>query len=215
MVHLKNLTAAIPSPRSVVTVDPPIGSGAILQRDEELPAKHSEKVHDLGSCAPFEGRSFRKMKESKLPHLIFVLFLFALLNLTKAFAEDRYFLNPGLKFGHTFGEKGGYTIGFEISHTRFSSQRSFGMVASIDYCRNANRFRYHLGGEYLAVAVGPTVIVEAESVDFGFNVTPYFGLFVIPYYNHTLRFTRNDLHELGAFLKFPILVKGRDFNLGG
>ena len=131
-----------------------------------------------------------------------------------AFGGDSYYLNPGFKIGHTFGESGGFTIGIEVSYT-IVEDRLYGVLASIDYCRSADRFRCHLGAEYLVVAMGPTLIVEDGALDLGLNITPYAGAVVIPYANYTLRFSnRHDLFELGSFLKFPILVAGDPFRIG-
>ena len=129
-------------------------------------------------------------------------------------AQEGYYLNPGIKFGHTFGENGGVTMGVEISYTKVGDGELYGILASIDYCREARRVRYHVGGEYFAVALGPTLIVENGVVDWGINVTPCFGVVVIPYFNYTYRFKETNLFEVGGFLKLPIHVAGREFSIG-
>ena len=63
--------------------------------------------------------------------------------------------------------------------------------------------------------LGPTLIVENGVVDWGVNVTPYFGVIVLPYFNYTFRFTEDNLSEVGGFLKLPILVGGKKYSLGG
>ena len=135
---------------------------------------------------------------------------------TDSRAGDGYYLNPGFRFGHTFGSAGGFTVGFEISYTTFveSNGLTYGVLASIDYCQNAGRLRYHVAAEYLAVAVGPTLIAEGGTLDLGINVTPYVGAVVIPYFNYTYRFAGDDLMEVGSFLKFPILVAGTGYKIG-
>ncbi len=153
----------------------------------------------------------------RFARFLVAIVLCVLLRPPAALSEDAYFLNPGFKFGHTFGENAGFTIGIEVSYTKLATREKggiYGVVASMDYCRNANRFKFHLGGEYLVVDVGPTLILEGESADVGIGVTPYFGLLLIPYYSHTFRFEKNGLNEMGAFLKFPILVKGPPFRIG-
>src|SRR5213593_4935792 len=99
-----------------------------IYKSEVGRALFAEKLCDI--CT----RTSAKMNTNGSYNLIFVFFLSALLFQAEALSEDQYFLNPGLKFGHTFGENGGYTVGFEISYTRYSSQ-SYGILASIDYCR--------------------------------------------------------------------------------
>ena len=47
---------------------------------------------------------------------------------------DGWYINPGIKFGHTFREGGGATVGIEVSYSRFG-ETSFGVLASVDYCK--------------------------------------------------------------------------------
>ncbi|MBI3195176.1 MAG: hypothetical protein HYZ34_12040 [Ignavibacteriae bacterium] len=157
------------------------------------------------------------MKKQQIFKLTSILFLINLFSQTNAFTYecDRYFINPGLKIGHTFGEKGGFTIGFELSYTITTSKSNYGFVASVDYCVSAKRMKYFLGAEYFFVSAGPTFITEDESVDIGINVTLYYGLIIIPYISQTFRFAKHDLVEAGSFLKFPILVNGPSLITGG
>ena len=151
----------------------------------------------------------------KIRFIVTLIFVYIVLDTSTAFSGDGFYLNPGFKFSYIFGDHGGYTMGLEISYTSYSAERIYGIVASADYCRNAERFRYHLGGEYQVVELGPTFINENGSHDLGISVTPYFGVFVIPYYCYTFRSAKPGLHELGSFLKLPILLKGSGFHFGG
>jgi len=145
-------------------------------------------------------------------HIIFVFLI--LISFTATGYTQETYLNPGLKFGHTFGDKGGYTIGFEISYTWFIHEKGYGAFIGIDYCAKAKRIRYNVGAEYLFLAIGPTLIVEENSRDVGLNVTPFAGLIFIPYYSYTYRIAKDDLHELGSFLKIPIQVSGEPLRFG-
>ncbi len=158
-----------------------------------------------------------KSRVNPFRHLLLLLILACPCSL---FAEDGYYLNPGIKFGYTFGENGGATVGIEVSYTRVgeTSDRPFayGILASVDYCKNADRVRYHIGGEYLFLAIGPTMIVEAGAIDWGVNVTPYLWAIVVPYFNYTFRTAgHSNLSEVGGFLKIPIWVKGDEYSFSG
>ena len=60
------------------------------------------------------------MRTFRLPLLLFLLFLYP--GLEQARSDNGYYLNPGLKFSHTFGEHGGFTLGVELSYTRVSDR---------------------------------------------------------------------------------------------
>jgi len=176
----------------------------------------SELVQELMDHFSIISLSFSGFPSHSYHHLfISSLVLLTVLLPTDSRAGDGYYLNPGLRFGHTFGQTGGFTVGFEISYTKFESDGlAYGALASIDYCRNAGRLRYHVAAEYLAVAAGPTLIAEGGKLDLGIDITPYVGAVVIPYFNYTYRFAGDDLMEAGGFLKFPILVAGTGFKIG-
>jgi len=126
------------------------------------------------------------------------------------------YINPGIKLGYTFGENGGFTAGVEISYTWVNENLSFGIVTSADVCKKLLKF--HLGTEAstrgIGVCVGPSLTKNNDTTDYGLTFTTFFGLVVIPYYSYTFRFIKDDVHELGSFLKFPIQVSGERLRFG-
>ena len=137
----------------------------------------------------------------------------------RAYAEDmRTFINPGFKIGYAFGESGGFSSGFECSVTWLDGEnRVYGVTLAFDGWPGMRRF--HLGGECgikgAGIEWGPSLIVSDSEAHVGHSVTAYVGLFVYPYY--TINFVGNDhvIHEFGSYLKLPIKLSGRNFNLGG
>ncbi|MBI3259434.1 MAG: hypothetical protein HYZ54_08190 [Ignavibacteriae bacterium] len=54
------------------------------------------------------------------------------------------FFNPGFKLGYTFGEKGGFTGGFEFSLTGLHFNNNVflsGVVLDIDFCKERTKIK--------------------------------------------------------------------------
>lgn len=126
-------------------------------------------------------------------------------------AENRQWLNPGIKLGYTFGTGGGFVWGFELSYT-FDDDSGFfwGPLIDLDTCHG--RVKTHIGieGSYfgIGVDVGPTFITKAKQTDIGYTVTPFVGVIIYPYYSYTLRPGKSGLHEIGSYVKWPFQVAG-------
>ena len=132
-------------------------------------------------------------------------------------AEFSTFVNPGIKFGYTFGEQRGFTIGFECSITRMVNDRfAYGAVAAADFCRQLIRF--HLGVQAstaIGIEWGPTFIQDGSESEFGHSLTPFLGLVAYPYCTMTFRTHSPTLYEVGSYLKVPARMAGPGFSLGG
>ncbi|MDB5032913.1 MAG: hypothetical protein JWQ98_154 [Chlorobi bacterium] len=122
------------------------------------------------------------------------------------------FVNPGVKLGYTFGDKGGFTVGGEISVTTLPVNASYflGGLVGLDYCFGAHRTKAHLGLEAgalgVGVDVGPSWVSQVGKSDMGITISPFIGLVLYPYYSTTLMFHGDDIHELGLWGKWPIPV---------
>lgn len=127
------------------------------------------------------------------------------------------FLNVGFKFSHSFGPGGGFTPGVEVSYTMLGERFGGGILASIDGCNG--RTKIHFGVEGLAVgmgaSVGPTWISEGGKTVAGYTATFFIGFLIYPYYSYSSAPGLQAYHELGSFFKFPIMMAGRKFSLGG
>ncbi len=122
---------------------------------------------------------------------IFSVFLvFLLLNPDNLFSQqENIFINPGVKFGYTFGQNGGFTWGLELSLTSFDTFDgvSYGAVIDVDFWNG--RRKIHLGAEmsyiYAGLCVGPTWITENGKTNAGYSIIPFAGAMIYPYYNFT------------------------------
>ncbi len=109
--------------------------------------------------------------------LLVPLMFMSVLQFSETFAQinNRYFLNPGIKLGYTFGDHGGFTYGLEISYVQISGYNlaglSVGPVFNIDFFDGMTRI--HLGvegtlGQTAAGAglfAGPTLILKDGKKD--------------------------------------------------
>ena len=149
---------------------------------------------------------------------IFLSFLIVFFSTGIAKAQHD-FLTVGLKVGYAFGQSGGLVMGIEGSYFHLAGDgKSIGAVISIDGFKEDRRL--HLGiesnfktkakdvMELAGFEVGPTILMHDGGYDIGIGATPYFGVFIIPYYSFTFYDKDFQTHEAGTYLKLPFLVKG-------
>jgi hypothetical protein len=139
-------------------------------------------------------------------------------NLDSLYSQDsRIFLNPGGKFGYTFGDDQGFSPGIEISavygHNEIGGY--IGILLSTGISGNFKKTHFAMEGGFgpLGISFGPTWVSVNEYSYIGWTLTPYFGVILIPYYSITFIPGFQYYHEIGSFLKFPILIKGPKYNL--
>lgn len=93
------------------------------------------------------------------------------------YADERSFFNFGFKFGHTFGDDGGFTVGTEISYTTLSEKFGRGILIDYDVCQG--RSKLHLGAELMAagvgVSIGPTLAGQYNQTVWGYTATFFWG----------------------------------------
>jgi len=138
-----------------------------------------------------------------------------LLLLTSAFGIARsqeIIVNPGVKLGYVFGDRGGFVFGAEVSWTRLSDPGIVtGVLATIDIC--GDRLRLHGGVEggiyFLGVDVGPSIVIDRGAFDIGVSIVPYGGFLVYPYYNYTATLGGSRFDEVGSYIKVPHRADGR------
>lgn len=131
--------------------------------------------------------------------------------------DPQVYLNPGLKFGYTFGDHGGFTYGFEVSvTTNFKNQETavwYGVVVDVDFCKDWTRL--HTGIEASAIGfgfdVGPSFLFRNDTVSYGVSLIPFLGIIVFPYYNFSYFDNGFETHELGSYFKLPVMVSGEPF----
>lgn len=131
--------------------------------------------------------------------------------------------NPGIKIGHTLGDRGGFTLGLELSifsskeENDESSLWGYGLVASYDYCFAAERHRLHFGAELttepplcVGFDLGPTFLLSPRESGVGITVTSYALVLAIPYYSITYLSSQPQLlQETGVAAKLPIPLEGQ------
>lgn len=139
----------------------------------------------------------------------------------RANADDR-FISPGIKFGYTFGEGGGITIGAEVSYIIWYKHAANAVVLNYDICGNEDKLQFnklHLGyqvSSVVGIEAGPTIIWQDGVTSYGMSITPFAGL-IIPYayYSYTAAFNKKQvINEAGILLKLPMAVPGHEFDIG-
>jgi len=152
-------------------------------------------------------------------------------------AESSWGWAPGVKLGWTFGR--GLTYGLEISFIRLPDiqfdkgqslvgaaadaigqliTETWGVVVNLD-TDFSKIFKMRVGAEwvgpFLGVEAGPALVVDGKGAHLGLGFTPWIGYHLYGYYTFTWLFGRTpNLHELGAYLKAPLLSFGGDSAYG-
>ncbi len=144
------------------------------------------------------------------------LFLSLYLLVDTNYAQSKIFLNPGLKFGYAFSGNKDFTLGAELSIVYWHSDRApfyYGAVISAEVGKNI--FIYHFGIEtgmaFGGVEIGPSFIKRNGVKNFGYGLTAYTGFIIMPFYSFTKVRDGDSISQVGSFIKFPILAKGRPF----
>ena len=148
-----------------------------------------------------------------------IVLVFAILFSANIVEAQLGFFSVGLKIGYSFGNNGGLTMGIEGSYFHLADDgRSVGAVISVDGWKEYRRL--HLGiesnfktkaedvMELAGFEIGPTILMRDGEYDIGIGATPYFGVFIIPYYTFTFYDENFHTHEAGTYLKFPFPVEG-------
>ena len=118
-------------------------------------------------------------------------------------------ISPGIKIGWSSGDEGGMTMGFELSVIQLMNDRGnyVGLVFDFDGTARGRR-KFHLGAEFgipfLGMEIGPTIVVEEDESRVALTVTPYAGIYLLPYYSIT--FPGTIINEAGAYVKLPMWV---------
>ncbi len=130
------------------------------------------------------------------------------------------YINPGVKFGYSFGDKGGFTYGLEVSITS-SFTSSFGPFWGgfvFNTYKRKGKKSMHVGAQAsyygFGMDVGPTYVNDYGKMYSGYTITTFGGLIIIPYYSYS-GFDNDSLtsHEIGTFVKMPLQVMGERFRL--
>jgi hypothetical protein len=121
-------------------------------------------------------------------------------------AAAQTYVNPGLKLGYRFGDAGGFVAGFEVSVMVAREKGYLGFVVAAD--GTPKIWDYHFGVEYgvgyVGICAGPVVSRRSDTTDYGFRITPYAGIFLVPYYNYQYLLRSGSEHEVGSYIKFSI-----------
>jgi len=140
-------------------------------------------------------------------------------------------VSPGVKLGWTFGY--GLTYGIELSFIRLPDldlkgdniwemglsafrqliTETWGVVINVD-TNFKGMFKARVGAEWvgpgLGLEVGPAVVKDKHGWHAGLGITPWIGYTLFAYYTCTITFSKTpNLHELGLYLKSPLLGFGK------
>lgn len=139
-------------------------------------------------------------------------------------ADDRapWFVSPGLRMSYCFGDRQGFSLGFEVSvftwvHWSPSSEYSGAVGIIFDVDASGPRRRVHIGIEasemWVGVSAGPTFITEDGERYTGFTATAYSFYWAYPFYSYTWARGIGSIHDIGAYIKLPIpITRGPIFN---
>jgi len=151
-----------------------------------------------------------------------ILLIFVMVGFVGKISADERFISPGIKFGYTFGENGGITIGAEVSYIIWYKHAANAVVLNFDICGNEDKLQFtklHLGyqvSSVVGIEAGPTIIWKDGVTSYGMSITPFAG-FIVPYayYSHTVAFNKkHEINEAGILLKLPMEVPGHEFSIG-
>jgi len=144
---------------------------------------------------------------------MFVLFF----GMTYSFPQNVY-INPGIKLGYMFGEKGGFVLGVELSVTKEfpNNYKLWGLVIDFDESKSLDKI--HLGLEssmyVVGIDAGPTFAWDNEGNYLGFSLIPFSGAILIPYYEFTFLNKDKLFSEIGSYIKVTIPNKNNSFSFG-
>ena len=83
--------------------------------------------------------------------------------------------------------------------------------------RNFLRTDLIIAGMIIIGLIGLTldrILVYFENkVSGGFSITPYIGILLIPYISYTFVYDKNDIYEIGSYLKLPVQINGKGYDL--
>jgi hypothetical protein len=130
-------------------------------------------------------------------------FLIALLLVAASWpATAQTYVNPGLKLCYRFGDTGGFVAGFEVSIMVARESGYIGFVVAADGTPKIwdYPFGVECGVGYVGICAGPVVARRSDTTDYGFRVTPYAGIFLVPYYNYQYLFQSGSEHEIGSYI---------------
>lgn len=175
----------------------------------DIASPHTVSTPDLAtedSREPDEKMVCRSMKPRVFLCLLAAV-LFATHSDVHAQIVDRV-VGIGFKIGHTVGEEGGFTVGFEATYVWRYREEFVGIVLGTDIAGAMTRVTLGIeGGAGMGLSIGPSLVLDNSTATFGITASPFLGYYFYPYYCFTYRFEASNLHELGAFLKFPIATR--------
>jgi hypothetical protein len=132
--------------------------------------------------------------------------------------DGPWFISPGIRMSYSIGERSGFAMGFEVSlftMVHWQNGVDFGAAGIIlDVDAIGPRRRLHIGVEasyaWVGFSLGPTFVTDSTRRSVGFTATIYSWYWVYPFYSFTWAGSAGTMHDVGAYLKLPIPLGGRD-----
>jgi hypothetical protein len=126
-------------------------------------------------------------------------------------------VSPGLRFGHRFGEGGGFFFGAEVTYMKWTDHGIYGAVGSVDLLFGNPEYR-----PGIRLQVGPQISFGAAGTSFGYSwqtfrgnsrsgyfATLYTLMVVMPHFGFEYIPADDESRvEAGLLLKFPKQVDG-------
>lgn len=125
---------------------------------------------------------------------------------------DSIVISPGVKAGYTFGRRGGWTWGGELTVLHKTGADLHTIVAAgpaVNLTWAPSAFQARLGLElvswFAGIEGGPSLVSDRTGSHFGFAVSPWLGgIIVVPEYTHVYVLGSESLDEIGSYFKLPI-----------
>ena len=141
----------------------------------------------------------------------FAIILVVLLTYSDAGAQNVRggFINAGVKAAYAFDV--GFSGGFEVSYAAwFNGATTLGGAMSLDFLEDGSS-KFHIGlqgSALVGVEIGPTwYSAKGKPSEFTYSITVFAGAIILPMYSFT-DLARKNLHELGVYIKYPIVAHG-------
>ncbi len=124
-----------------------------------------------------------------------------------------YVISPGVKLAYTFGPRGGWTYGGELSvpikyRDNLHAIVALGPAFNLAWTSRGTtyvRFGLDVVSWFVGLEGGPTIVSDRSGTHFGVGVQAWVsGIWVVGEYTHTFVVGAPELDELGVYGKLPL-----------
>ena len=137
----------------------------------------------------------------------------------KSFSQINAVVSPGVQIGYSFGEKGGFILGAQLSVDFYSEDAPIFVGASLSASTFHGISAYHIGVETgAAVAmmeIGRTWNKDDGKYIRGNSISFYGGSIIYPYFSYVSFEERESISQIGTYIKVTVSSGGGFRGFGG